>query len=36
MLYNESLEFDSDELELLKFDWEDIQQVICHAPRVFA
>ena len=24
----DSLEFDSDELDLLKFDWEDVQQVI--------
>jgi len=33
VLYNDSLEFDSDELDLLKFDWEDVQQVICHAPQ---
>ena len=33
MLYNDSLEFDSDELDLLKFDWEDVQQVICHEPQ---
>ncbi len=30
VLYNDTLEFDSDELDLLKFDWEDIHQVICH------
>ena len=33
VLYNDSLEFDSDELDLLKFDWEDVQQVICHEPQ---
>jgi putative salt-induced outer membrane protein YdiY len=33
VLYNDSLEFDSDELGLLSFDWEDVQQVICHAPQ---
>lgn len=33
VLYNDSLEFDSDELDLLKFDWYDVQQVICHQPQ---
>ena len=33
VLYNDSLEFDSDELDLLSFDWEDVQQVICYAPQ---
>jgi len=33
VLYNESLEFDSDELDLLKFDWDDVQQVITHEPQ---
>ena len=32
VLYNDSLEFDSDELDLLTFDWEDVHQVICHEP----
>jgi putative salt-induced outer membrane protein YdiY len=27
VLYKDVLEFDSDELELLKFDWEDIRQI---------
>jgi len=27
VMYNYSLEFDSDELELQKFDWEDIKQI---------
>ena len=30
VLYDHSLEFDSDELGLLYFDWEDVYQVICH------
>ncbi len=33
VLYNDSLEFDSDELDLLKFDWEDVHQVITHEPQ---
>jgi hypothetical protein len=33
VLYNDSLEFDSDELNLLTLDWEDVQQVRCHAPQ---
>jgi len=33
VLYAESLEFDSDELDLLKFDWEDVHQVITHEPQ---
>jgi putative salt-induced outer membrane protein YdiY len=33
VLYNEALEFDSDELDLQTFDWEDVQQVICHEPQ---
>ena len=33
VLYNDSLEFDSDELDLLKFDWEDVHQVICHQSQ---
>ena len=31
--YNDSLEFDSDELDLLNLDWEDVQQVRCHARQ---
>jgi Protein of unknown function, DUF481 len=27
VMYNYSLEFDSDELELLEFDWEDVKQI---------
>ena len=30
VLYDNSLEFDSEELDLLKFDWEDVKQVRCH------
>ncbi|MEN8244622.1 MAG: DUF481 domain-containing protein [Thermodesulfobacteriota bacterium] len=33
VLYNDSLEFDSDELGLQELDWEDVQQVICHEPQ---
>jgi len=33
VMYSESLEFDSDELDLLTFDWEDVHQVICHEPQ---
>ncbi|MCG6911248.1 MAG: DUF481 domain-containing protein [Deltaproteobacteria bacterium] len=33
VLYNDSLEFDSDEVGLYQFDWEDVQQVICHQPQ---
>ena len=33
VLYNDSLEFDSDELDLLNLDWEDVQQVRCHARQ---
>jgi putative salt-induced outer membrane protein YdiY len=34
VLYEKKLEFDSDELELLKFDWEDVKQVRGH--RIFS
>jgi hypothetical protein len=33
VLYADSLEFDSDELDLLKFDWADVHQVITHEPQ---
>ena len=33
VLYSDSLEFDSDELDLLQFDWEDVHQVITHEPQ---
>ena len=33
VLYNYSLEFDSDELDLLKFDWEDIKQIRSAGPK---
>lgn len=33
VLYNDSLEFDSEELDLLNLDWEDVQQVRCHARQ---
>lgn len=33
VLYNDSLDFDSVELSLLTFDWEDVRQVRCHAPQ---
>lgn len=32
-LYNEELEFDSDELELLSLDWEDVDEVISYKPQ---
>ncbi len=34
VLYEKKLEFDSDELDLLKFDWEDVKQV--RGARIFA
>jgi hypothetical protein len=34
VLYEKELEFDSDELDLLKFDWEDVKQVRGH--RIFS
>lgn len=33
VLYNYSLEFDSDELDLLKFDWEDVKQIRSAGPK---
>lgn len=33
VMYNYSLEFDSDELELLHFDWEDIKQIRTAGPE---
>jgi putative salt-induced outer membrane protein YdiY len=33
-LYNRKLEFDSDKLDLLSLDWEDIRQVITHRPHM--
>ena len=33
VLYNDSLDFDSKKLDLLTFDWKDIQQIRCHAPQ---
>jgi hypothetical protein len=33
VLYNDSLEFESDKLDLLTFDWKDVQQVRCHDPQ---
>lgn len=34
VLYQKKLEFDSDELDLLKFDWEDVKQV--RGARIFS
>ena len=34
VLYEKKLEFDSDELDLLEFDWEDVKQV--RGSRIFA
>jgi putative salt-induced outer membrane protein YdiY len=34
VLYEKKLEFDSDELDLLEFDWEDVKQV--RGARIFA
>lgn len=31
VLYDDKLEFDSDNLELLEIDWEDVQEVRCHS-----
>ena len=33
VLYDDSLEFDSDEMGLYSFDWEDVHQVICHQSQ---
>ena len=33
-LYEKKLEFDSDKLNLLQFDWKDVKQVRC--PRIFS
>lgn len=33
VLYDNVLEFDSDELDLLQLDWEDIKQVLGHQPH---
>ena len=32
-LYQEKLEFESDKLDLLEFDWEDVEQVHGHQPH---
>jgi len=31
-LYDDRLEFDSDQMELLKLDWEDVRELRSHAP----
>jgi hypothetical protein len=33
VLYDDELEFDSDELDLLELDWEDVKQVRGHQPH---
>ena len=33
VMYDKSLEFDSEKLDYQTFDWEDVQQVICYEPK---
>ena len=33
VMYDKSLEFNSEKLDFQTFDWEDVQQVICYEPK---